>query len=116
MAPDDEKARPKVKDLLERDVTKPLNEVVDDATAAELEKWFGLPTYQQVEEGEVTLAQEDPEMAAVRERRAKAIAAVDPAMLEAHRRRTDAPLDDLLKFKATITLRVDPDLALFDSR
>jgi len=114
MAPDDEKPDPKVKDLLERDVTKPLNEVVDDATAAELEKWFGLPTYQQVEEGEVTLAQEDPEMAAVRERRAKAIAAVDPAMLEAHRRRTDAPLDDLLKFKATITLRVDPDLALFD--
>ena len=114
MAPDDEKFDPKVKDLLERDQGKPLGEIVDAATAAELERWFGRPTFQQVEEGEVNVAEEDPDVAAVRERRAKAIEAVDPAMVEAHRRRTDGPLDDLLKFKATITLRVREDVSVID--
>jgi hypothetical protein len=114
MATDDEKPDPKVKELLERDQGKPLREIVDEVTAAELERWFGLPTYQQVDEGEVKLEHEDPDMVAVRERRAKAIEAVDPAMVEAHRRRTDGPLDDLLKFKATITLRVNPDVSLID--
>lgn len=114
MAPDDEKPDPKVKELLERDQGKPLREIVDEVTAAELERWFGLPTYQQVDEGEVKLAQEDPDMVAVRERRAKAIDAVDPAMVEAHRRRTDGPLDDLLKFKATITLRIREDVSLIN--
>jgi hypothetical protein len=112
----DEKLDPKVKELLERDLGKPLEDVVDEVTAAQLERWFGLPTFQQVEEGEVQIEQEDPDMVAVRERRAKAIEAVDPAMVEAHRRRTDGPLDDLLKFKATIKLRVNPELSLFDHK
>lgn len=112
----DEKLDPKVKELLERDLGKPLEDVVDEVTAAQLERWFGLPTFQQVEEGEVQVDQEDPDMVAVRERRAKAIEAVDPAMVEAHRRRTDGPLDDLLKFKATIELRVNPELSLFDHK
>ncbi len=109
MAPDDppppEPNDRKVKELLD-----------GETSAADLEKWFGLPTFQQVDEGEVKLAavEEDPDMVAVRERRAKAIAAVDPVWLERHRLRTDAPLDDLIKFKATLTLRVNPDLPLFD--
>lgn len=113
MVPDDDKPDPTVKQLLERDLDKPLEEFVDAKTAAELERWFGLPSFQQVEEGEVKLSSEDPDVAAVRERRAKAMAAVDPALLEAHRKRTDAP-DDLIKFKATIELRIDPSVALFD--
>ncbi|MBA3456731.1 MAG: hypothetical protein H0T42_26815 [Deltaproteobacteria bacterium] len=114
MAPDDPPPDPKVKELLERDLGKPLKDIVGEVTAAELERWFGLPTFQQVEEGEVKLAQEDPDMVAVRERRAKAIEAVDPGLLEAHRRRTDGPVDDLLKFKATITLRVKEDVSVID--
>lgn len=114
MAPDDEKLDPKVKELLERDQGKPLREIVDEVTAVELERWFGLPTYQQVTEGEVKLEEEDPDMVAVRERRNKAIEAVDPAWVEAHRRRTDGPLDDLLKFKSTINFRIKEDVSLIN--
>lgn len=112
MATDDppppEPTDPKVKELLE-----------GETSAADLERWFGLPTFQQVAEGEVKLkpaAEEDPDIVAVRERRARAIAAVDPVWLERHRLRTDEPLDDLIKFKADITLRVNPDLPLFDRK
>lgn len=121
MATDDDKpeanepaapaAEPRAKDLLRGSA---LEEMVDAATAAELAKWFGLPSFQQVDEGEVELPAEDPEMVAVRERRARAIAAVDPALLEAHRRRIEAP-EGLIKFEAKLEVRVDPDLALFDA-
>lgn len=113
MAPDDDKPDPKVKELLERDLGRPLKEVVDEVTAAELERWFGLPSYQQVEEGEVKPAVEDPQMIAVRERRAKAVAAVEPWMLEGHRRRTEPP-DDLLKFRAVLESRIDPSITRID--
>lgn len=91
---------PKVKDL------------IDAATRAELERWFGLPSFQQVAEAPAPVVV-DPEMVAVRERRDKAIAAVDPAMLEAHRRRVEAP-DTLIQFKAIIDVKVDPSVALLD--
>ena len=97
-----------------------VKEILDgDVSAADLEKWFGLPTFQQVEEGEVKLKpadEEDPYMVAVRERRARAIAAVDPVWLERHRLRTDGPADDLIKFNPHVTLRVNPDLPLFDRK
>jgi hypothetical protein len=96
------------------DDDKTVKEMIDAATRAELERWFGLPSITQVEEERAAqAAPEDPEIAAVRERRQKAIEAVDPAMVEAHRRRTDAP-EDLLKFKAVIELRIDPDMAFLD--
>lgn len=110
--PDSTGADPTVKQLLERG-DKPLEEVVDAVTAAELQKWFGLPSFAELEERGEAAPEEDPDVAAVRERRAKAIAAVDPAMLEAHRRRTDPP-DDLMRFKPTITQVIDPSLALLD--
>ena len=91
---------------------KTVKELIDAATRAELDKWFGLPSFQQVEDKKAA-EPEDPEMVAVRERRQKAIEAVDPAMLEAHRRRTE-PADDLMKFKASIEPRVDPSVALLD--
>lgn len=110
---DDDKRDPTVKQLIERGLDKPLKDVVDEVTAAELEKWFGLPSYQQVEEGEVKIAEEDPDMVAVRERRQKAIAAVDPLLLDSIQRRAEGD-KDLLRFKATIKMIVDPSLALFD--
>jgi len=116
MAPPDDdkpKAELKVKQLLERQRgDQPLDEVVDAVTAAELQKWFGLPSFTELEErGEP--APEDPEMVAVRERREKALAAIDPAMLEAHRRRTEPP-EDLFTFQATIKPVIDPSVALLD--
>lgn len=96
------------------DDDKTVKEMIDAATRAELERWFGLPSITQVEEERAAKAPpEDPEIAAVRKRRDEAIAAVDPAMLEAHRRRTDAP-ENLIKFKAVIDVRIDPDVALLD--
>ncbi len=93
------------------DDTKAKDAVVDAATQMDLERWFGLPSFQELEDKGIPV--EDPDMVAVRERREKAIAAVDPAMVEAHRRRTD-PRDDLLVFKPSIDVRVDPDVALVD--
>jgi len=96
-----------------------VKEILDgDVSAADLEKWFGLPTFQQVEEGEVKLkvVEEDPDIVAVRERRARAVAAVDPVWLERHRRRTDEPLHELIQFNPDVTLRVNPDLPLFDRK
>jgi hypothetical protein len=96
------------------DDDKTVKQMIDAATRAELERWFGLPSITQVEEERAQAAPaEDPDVVAVRERREKAIAAVDPAMVEAHRRRTDAP-EDLIRFKPMIEIRVDPGVAFLD--
>lgn len=103
----DDKADPKVKDL------------IDAATRADLERWFGLPSFEQLADQGISPAPPpedakiDEEMAAVRKRRAEAIAAVDPALLEAHRRRVEPPAD-LLTFQASIDVRVDPTITRID--
>ncbi|HWU90011.1 MAG TPA: hypothetical protein VN253_22265 [Kofleriaceae bacterium] len=89
-----------------------VKQLLDAATIADLERWFGLPSFQQLAEKEEP-APEDPDMVAVRERRAKAIAAVDPAMVEAHRRRVESG-ETLIRFQATIEVRIDPSLAQLD--
>jgi hypothetical protein len=91
---------------------KTVKELIDAATRAELERWFGLPSFEQAAE-KAPPPEEDPEIALVRERREKAIAAVDPAMLEWHRARIEVQ-DDLLQFKPSIEVRVNPDVALLD--
>jgi hypothetical protein len=95
---------------------KRVKDLLDAGTRADLERWFGLPSFEQLAERGVQPAEppaEDPEMLEVRRKRAAAIAAVDPALVEAHRKRTDPP-EDLLKFTATLEVRVDPDLATID--
>lgn len=94
---------------------KKVKDLLDAATRAELERWFGLPSFEQLADQGIKPAPppEDPEIAAVLKRRAEALAAVDPVLLEAHRRRVEPPAD-LIKFKATIDVRVDPDLAMVD--
>jgi hypothetical protein len=87
-------------------------DVIDAATAAELERWFGLPSFQELADKGVETP-EDPDVARVREQREKALAAIDPALVEAHRRRTDPP-DDLIRFKPLIDVRVDPSVARLD--
>lgn len=92
---------------------KTVKELIDAATRAELERWFGLPSFTQVAEEKAAAPEEDPDVIAVRERRQQAIAAVDPAMLEAHRRRIEPP-EWLLKERPAIELRVREDVTLLD--
>jgi hypothetical protein len=110
MAPDDDSGDPKIRDLLGGQA---LEQVVDDATRKELEKWFGLPSFTELEErGEPAL--DDPEMVEVRERRAKALAAVDPALLERLLFWSEVNPETLLAFEQTIDVRIDPGIASFD--
>lgn len=93
---------------------KTVKELFGSATAADLERWFGLPSFEQLaDEGKKPARPDDPAADAARKRHDAAIAAADPAFLEAHNRRT-APRDDLIQFKAVIEVGIDPDLALLD--
>jgi len=118
MTDDDSKQEPKdprVKDLVTRDRSQPLEQFVDEETAAQLAKWFGLPSFAEVEAGEAELAarQEDPEVLAVRERRRRILEQdIDKELLAAIERRYTLP-DDIFKFVPDIE-PFDPNMALFD--
>jgi hypothetical protein len=89
-----------------------VKQLLDTKTRADLERWFGLPSFQELaEKGEPPPA--DPELEATRERRAKAMAAVDPALLERHRQRVESG-EGLIRFQAVIDVRVDPSLTQID--
>ena len=93
---------------------KTVKELLDAATRAELERWFGLPSFTQVaEEKKAAAPEEDPDVVAVRERRQKAIEAIDPAMLEAHRKRIEPP-EWLVRERPTIELKIREDITLMD--
>jgi len=93
---------------------KTVKQLLDAGTRADLERWFGLPSFEQLaEQGKTVEPPEDPEFIAVRKRRADAIAAIDPELVEAHRRRTDIP-SDLFKIKPTVNLVVDPSITRLD--
>ena len=102
MVPDDDDKR--VKDLL------------DAATQAQLERWFGLPSFEQAAEAQPPPAADDPEMVAARERREKALAAVDPALLDRILFRIERNPETLLGFAATIDVLIDPEMAFFDEK
>lgn len=94
-----------------------VKELLDAATRSELERWFGMPSLERLgEQGKAPAPPpraEDPEILERRKKRDEALSAVDPAMVEAHRRRTTPPAD-LIRFKAVIDVRVNPDFAMFD--
>jgi hypothetical protein len=102
---DDHDKDPKVKALVERDPSQKLDDLVDAETAAQLERWFGLPSFTQVEEGEVVLAAPPPVVddayAEVRERRKKLLAEVDVELVARIEQR-HVPREDLFIFKANI--------------
>jgi len=116
MAPDDDRpdpkpaAEPTVKDLL---AGAPLASVPDAATQQELERWFGLPSFDQLAERGVELP-EDPALVELRERRARAAASVDPALLEALHLRNEVAPETLIKFEVRIESRVKPEMGSFD--
>jgi len=98
----------KVKDVLDGD------DPVDEATRVELERWFGMPSADHDAPPEEPKP-EDPERVAIRERRAAAVACVDPALLEAvHARHTDVS-QTMLYFHPDLEVHVDPGVALFDN-
>lgn len=103
---------PKVKELL----GQPLDQVVDALTAKELERWFGLPSFAELDGAAAKAAQptEDPDIVAVRERRAQATAAVDPALLDAIHHRTQGAPEALILFEAKLDVHVDAGIARLD--
>jgi hypothetical protein len=102
MAIDDDDDQ-RVKEMLEQG-TPPL----DPATQAELERWFGLPSVTQLEEeGKQAGPAADNEMREVVERRERALAAIDPALLDEIRLRTEDIPDPIGTFKSTIDVLID---------
>lgn len=102
--PDHDDNDPRVKDLL------------DAATRADLERWFGLPSFEQLAEQGITPEPpppEDPEIAERRKRQDSALAAVDPGLLEAHRRRVEG-MHDIIRPPAPIALSIERPIARFD--
>jgi len=106
---DDKDQDVRVKQLLEGKAS--LDDVVDAATQAELMRWFERPSFQQVEE-EARPA--DPELEEARERRAKAIAAVDPALLAWIHQRVETKTEALLPNRWDVELHADATIAKLD--
>jgi hypothetical protein len=98
----------------ERKTDPKVKELIDAATRAELERWFGLPSFEQVAERAVKPRPlDDPEIVAATKRRDEALLSIDPALVEAHRRRTEPP-SDLRQFKPSLTSHADPSIAQLD--
>jgi len=96
------------------DDDRKVRDLLDPQTRADLERWFSLPSFEQLaDEGVTAEPVEDPEIAAVRERREQAIAAIDPALFAAHVARIRA-CEDMTLFASTLTLRIDPELGMID--
>ncbi len=104
MAHDDNADDPKVKQLL------------DPATEADLARWFSLPSFQQVAEQPKPRQVVDEEMQAVLERQARALAAIDPALLEALRIRLEEKPALVHRFEAKIDVHVDDQFGTLDER
>lgn len=100
----------------DKQVDQTVKELIDSATRADLERWFGLPSYEALAAQGVhpEPPPEDPKFAERRKRQDTALAAIDPALVEAHRRRTDG-MADALRPRPEVTLHVDPDILQLDT-
>jgi hypothetical protein len=105
MTDDDRKA----KDLL----ADAGGEELDAATRAQLERWFGLPSYEQVAEEAAARPPEDAEVVARREAQARAAAAVDPVLNEALHAR-GAAVDRMLRIPPLELGVLDPSISAID--
>lgn len=94
------------------DTDKKVKDLLDPATRADLERWFNLPSFEQLGDRGVQPAPppEDPEREQIRKRQAEALAAVDPALLEAHRHRVEGEAR-MLKPLPPLRTHVDPSIA-----
>jgi hypothetical protein len=93
---------------------KTVKQLLDAGTRADLERWFGLPSFEQLaDQGKVIeAAPEDPEMVAAQKRRDDALASVDPVLVDEIHRRAEAP--DLIKPRPDIQFVIDPSIARLD--
>jgi len=95
---------------------KKVKDLLDSGTRADLERWFGMQSFQALAEQGIQPQPrtDDPEVVARRKRQDEALAAVDPALLERHRRRI-AAMSDPIKPLPQIAVRVDPSIAQLDA-
>ena len=107
---EDDDKDPKVKALLTGQ--QQLDEVVDEATRKELERWFGMPSAEALDAEPPKPKDRDLEEA--KKRRAWAIEAVDPALLAQIEARIADRSDQLVQFKPDVEVHVDPTIAQFD--
>jgi len=100
----------------DKKVDQTVKELIDSATRAELERWFGLPSYEAMAEQGIhpKPPEEDPQSTERRKRQDTALAAIDPALVEAHRRRTEG-LADRVKPPPEVALHVDPSIVQLDT-
>jgi hypothetical protein len=100
----------------EKKVDQTVKELIDGSTRADLERWFGLPSYEALAEQGVhpEPPPEDPKLAERRKRQDTALAAIDPALVEAHRRRTDG-LAHAIRPVPEIALHVDLSIVQLDT-
>jgi hypothetical protein len=110
MAPDDDPTDPTVKDLLAKQAS--LDDVVDEATRKELERWFGLPAAETIDPA--LLPPEDPELASALMRRRVAIENVDRELLAQIENRVADRSEQLFQFKPNLEVHVDPATAFFN--
>lgn len=106
MTDDDER---KVKDLIEQGQVP-----LDPQTQADLEKWFGLPSVTELEEQGKLAGPADAEMAEVIERRERALAAIDRALLDEIRLRTEDIPNPIGQPVQIVDVVIDENIALFD--
>lgn len=93
---------------------KTVKQLLDAATRAELERWFGLPSFEQLaDQGKVAQVPEDPEVVARRKQIDEALAAVDPRLVAAIEQRA-AMRPGVLQFTASVEVQVDPSIARID--
>ncbi len=91
-----------------------VKDLLDPATRAELERWFSVPSFEQLADRGVRPApppeEDNPEVAALLKARANALAAVDPALLGDHIRRMDL-CAGMIKPLPPLESRADPTIA-----
>jgi hypothetical protein len=101
------------------DTDKKVKDLLDDATRADLERWFGLPSFEQLAEQRQSAASSEdagrdaPDLDEYHRRIAEALAAVDPALLDAVFRRT-GPTEEFLRARQVIEFRIDPSITMVD--
>ena len=94
-----------------------VKELLDPATRADLERWFSLPSFDQLAERaeppRPAPAEPDPQQVAARERRAKALANVDAGFLESIHARRPAE-STLIHLPPPLAPRFDGDVSVVD--
>jgi hypothetical protein len=96
------------------DDDKKVKDMLGETSLADLQRWFGLPSFTELEEkGIEPPAPEDPDIIAIRERRARALAAIEPWFLDALNTRAETAWG-LIRFAPLIDVKVRLDMAVMD--